>query len=254
MTLFEEGNGKRSNRSTSEKLTYAATQLAREAFEIISADEENYADRIVLSKTDGTTLDTLLKEVVAIPDMPDLFAGLDPIDLNNMLKSQQSKRSRCKSAAMTMDNYKKLMTAAIAELIIRGELGTEKSDRKTGVRKPSRELTTEYVESLADNQEELKRELRNVQSKKSILKKKGNIEEGEANYDTWQKLCEDEALLKSKRIGAVPQVAKVVEINVTKDAVTGLLKDVDITKLKAGDSKELLAKIAELVADQQPEE
>ena len=254
MTLFEEGNGKGSNRSTSEKLTYAATQLAREAFEIVSADEENYSDRIVLSKTDGTTLDTLLKEVVDIPDMPDLFAGLDPIDLNNMLKSQQSKRSRCKSAAMTVDNYKKMMTAAIAELIIRGELGTEKSDRKTGVRKPSRELTTEYVELLANDQEELKRELRNVQSKKSILKKKGKIAEGEDNYDTWQKLCEDEAMLKANRIGAVPQVAKVVEINVTKDAVTGLLKDVDITKLKAGDSKDLLAKIAELVADQQPEE
>jgi hypothetical protein len=89
-----------------------------------------------------------------------------------MLKSQQSKRSRAKSKAMTLDNYTTLLTAAIAEDIIREIYNKPKSAGGFHRAAGTVDYTIDQLQALHDDQEALRKEIRNVQSKKSIMKSK----------------------------------------------------------------------------------
>lgn len=257
MNLFEESNNTSGStaapKTVSEKLTHEAAALAHKMYEVITAEDSDYEAQIIASKTDNNALDALVNELVSISEVPvDLFIGLEKDQINNMLKSQQSKRSRCRAQAMTVENYKKMLTAAIAELIIRAELGTPKSASRTGVRRSTQELTEEYLTSLETDTEELKRALRNVQSKKSILKKKGAIDEGQENYDKWLALCADEEAIKARR-GDAPTQVKIITVDETKNRLVDILDGVDTNKLKLADSKELLRQIRVLVATDEEE-
>ena len=102
-------------------LTQVASAGASCAIRRMEADIENYRDRIALSATDSAELDKLIDELKPLVDIEsdDPLRFLDEDTVESMLKSQQSKRSRAKGKAMTLDNYKTLMTAAIAEDILR---------------------------------------------------------------------------------------------------------------------------------------
>ena len=102
-------------------LTQVASAGASSAIRRMEADIENYRDRIALSATDSAELDKLIDELKPLVDIEsdDPLRFLDEDTVESMLKSQQSKRSRAKGKAMTLDNYKTLMTAAIAEDILR---------------------------------------------------------------------------------------------------------------------------------------
>lgn len=223
-------------------LTQVASAGASSAIRRMEADIENYRDRIALSATDSAELDKLIDELKPLVDIEsdDPLRFLDEDTVESMLKSQQSKRSRAKGKAMTLDNYKTLMTAAIAEDILR-ELYNKPKQAGGTKRRGSVEFTAEQLDALSADQVQLRKEIRNIQSKKSIMKSKADFDE---SSEAWQQLLKVESMLKDLRVGG--RGSTVVEVDTTKDALADVLDGVDIEHLKAADAKELLARISEL--------
>ena len=223
-------------------LTQVASAGASHAIRRMEADIENYRDRIALSATDSAELDKLIDELKPLVDIEsdDPLRFLDEDTVESMLKSQQSKRSRAKGKAMTLDNYKTLMTAAIAEDILR-ELYNKPKQAGGAKRRGSVEFTAEQLDALSADQAQLRKEIRNIQSKKSIMKSKADFDE---SSEAWQQLLTVESMLKGLRVGG--RGSTVVEVDTTKDALADVLDGVDIERLKAADAKELLARISEL--------
>jgi hypothetical protein len=165
-----------------------------------------------------------------------------------MIKSQKSKRSKAKNARMTLDNYRTLMTAAIAENLLRTVANKPKA--KTGNTKTSAlDFTEDYLQYLTTDQDKLRREIRNIQSKKSIEKAKPDFDE---TSDRWQQLLSIEEILKSIRVDIEP-VARPKKVDERLTKIAELLdKNIDI--LKAAESKELLKQIAVVLAPAEPEQ
>lgn len=230
------------------QLTAMASEKANEVINAMNADIESYKDQLVASQHDNKAMDDLLESLIDYSSMDTEFlTQLDESVIDGMLKSQQSKRSRAKSKAMTLDNYKTLMTASIAENVIR--LVTGKVKNGVGVRRGTGSVafTDEYLEQLKDDQEKLKKELRNVQSKKSIMKSKADFD---PESERWQELLVAEEQLKSIRV-STRGTTKVVEVDTTKkeleEAFDGINLE-DISHMKAADSKALLEKLASLIS------
>lgn len=222
------------------QLTSVASNIAAEIIRIMNDNIEEYADSIKSSQTDNNAMDTLIDKVYALDTVDVVFLKeLDEQTIDGMLKSQQSKRSRCKSKTMTMDNYRALMTGAIAENLIRLATGKEKH---AGARRMagSLEYTIEQLQELSEDQEKLRKEIRNVQSKKSIMKSKADFDENDERY---QQLLKVEQQLKDMRVGTSTEY---VEVDTTKNSLTELLADKDLHSMKAADAKELLEQIAAL--------
>jgi hypothetical protein len=78
----------------------------------------------------------------------------------------------------------------------------------------------EQLAFLTDNQDELKRELRNIQSKKSIAKSKDGFSE---DSEHWVALLEAEAALKAIRVNTGR--TKTVVVDTTKDALAALIAE-----------------------------
>lgn len=225
------------------ELTRIAGNYAAAIIRGMEADIDNYRDRIAASATDTKELDAILDELCPEFDIDEdsPLRSLSDETVEGMLKSQQSKRSRAKSKAMTLDNYTTLMTAAIAENILR-ELYNKPKAAHTGFRRAGNvDYTPAQLEELAADQEALRREIRNVQSKKSIMKSR---EDFDPSSERWQSLLKAEVMLKDLRIGGSTQV---VEVDTTKDKLAEMLSDVDVEHLKAADSKELLHSIMEML-------
>lgn len=238
----EETTNARSLSGTAQ-LTSTASHIADEIIKVMNADADGYAEMIKQSKVDNNAMDKLIAQVYGTID-PALivFIGeLDEATIDGMLKSQQSKRSRSKSKVMTLDNYKTLMTASVAECMIREASG--KSKHSGGARRMagSADYTAEQLEQLSVDQEKLRKEIRNVQSKKSIMKSKADFTESDERY---QSLLKAEQQLKDLRVGSTPEI---VEVDTTKVSLSELLGSTDLENLHAKDSKELLAKIAEMI-------
>ena len=123
--LFENENNAESTNTRTLSGTAALTAVSNEAATMairkMEADIDNYRGRIAVSAKDNAELDKLLDELAPLVDIEDdsPLRHLDDELVESMLKSQQSKRSRCKSKAMTLDNYRNLLSAAIAENILR---------------------------------------------------------------------------------------------------------------------------------------
>lgn len=202
---------------------------------------------IIAAMHDNNKLDDLIRGTIQIEITEDDRAALTELDdktADGMLKSQQSKRSRCKSKDMTQDNFRSMVQAAIAELIIRDVYDKAKNAATSGGRRSDVGYTDEELEQLANDQEALKRAIRNIQSKKSIMKSKAGFDE---TSEAWLQLLEVEDQLKSHRIATVK--TKTVKVDETKTAVAQLLTGVDLDKMKAADAKDLLSKILGLTAD-----
>jgi len=224
------------------QLTTLSLSLASIIIKQMEDDVETYKERFLASRTDASIMDKLINEVVNLPEQDvEFLKTLEESTLESMLKSQQSKRSRLKSKAMTVDNYRNLMSGAIAELLLRQVMGKEKSAGGFGRQATTIEFTPEALEGLKNDQEKLRKEIRNVQSKKSIFKSKGEFSEDAPH---WIELCNIEATLKGLRDTSATTVVKVDE---TKDALAEKLADVDLDHMKASDSKVLLASIRELL-------
>ena len=231
------------NLSGTAQLTSLASDIAATIIRTMNEDIEGYKESIQRSQTDSNFMDELIKQFTAYEEADiDFLKELDEDTIDGMLKSQQSKRSRCKSKAMTLDNYRALMTGAIAENLIRKATG--KAKNAVGARRVSGsvEYTIEELEALNADQDKLRKEIRNVQSKKSIMKSKAGFSEDD---ERWIALCKAEQQLKDMRIGAAS--VEYIVVDETKGKLKELLEGKDPEHLKAADSKELLVQIAALI-------
>lgn len=222
------------------QLTSQATTLATTLLNVLAnnADQEQYVELFEASKSDAAAQEKLIDLCTTIVDEDvEWLNKISDEDIAGMLKSQQSKRSRCKSKEMTADNYKSMMTAAIAERILR--MATGKTKGRGGNRSTTDIKTAEELEALKADQEALKREIRNVQSKKSIMKSKAGFSEDD---EKWQVLLTIEEQLKSIRVGTTSKVVK-VHTDETKEWLRELLAEVEPSTMKAAQLKELLTAI-----------
>lgn len=227
------------------ELTNVAHSNAIRVMNAMEANIEAYKPRIQKSATDTRELDAILDELLDYHiDEDSILYNLSDEQVEGMLKSQQSKRSRSKSKAMTLDNYITLMTAAIAERILREIYNKPKSAGGFHRTAGSVDYTIEQLEALGNDQEALRKEIRNIQSKKSIMKSKAEFDESDPR---WHALLKAEQQLKDMRIGG--RSATVVEVDKTKDAVNELLAGKDISKMKSAEAHELLERIAQLAAN-----
>lgn len=227
------------------ELTAVATAAAHTIIKRMEADIEHYRPIIQESARDSKVMDKLLEDMAPYMDLEDdsVLYHLDDATVEGMLKSQQSKRSRAKSKTMTLDNYITLLTAAIAEETLRDIYNKPKSagfQRTAG----AVDYTGAQLEMLAADQEALRREIRNIQSKKSIMKSKADFSESD---ERWLALLKAEQQLKDLRVGS--HVTTVVEVDKTKNAIGELLNGKDISKMKSAEAHELLELIAKMTAE-----
>lgn len=240
--------------SVTAQLNTVANQIVKDVLNRILPTEENdnneeYADQILASQTDHNAMDNLLNEVVDYEAQDiDWLKEADSEELEKVLKSQQSKRSRSKNQQMTIENYAKMMTAAVAERLVREALGKPKGNGGGNTRGQAT-YTDEELNALAEDPAMLARAIRNVQSKKSIAKSKVDFDE---NSDRWQDLLEAEQQLKDLRssINGLQNTAAQEAIEAKRKAEE-LVGDVDVNTLKADEARDMLAKIQEALAGQQ---
>lgn len=239
-TINENNTGNSRELNGTAQLTSIAGNLATEILQTMNSNIEEFAADIKASQSDNNAMDALIERVHPLEDVDvEFLKELNDETIDGMLKSQQSKRSRCKSKAMTMDNYRALMTGAIAENLIR--LATGKKKHAGGPRRlaGSVDYTIEQLQALGEDQDALRKEIRNVQSKKSIMKSKADFDESDERY---QALLRAEQQLKDMRISG----ASIVEVDTTKNALSDLLAGADIHNMKAADAKALLEQIQAL--------
>lgn len=195
------------------------------------------------SKVDHVAMDKLIAQMYDLDSVDTEFIKeLDEATVNGMLKSQQSKRSRAKGKPMTIDNYRSMLVGAVAENLLRNATGKMKLTGGTCRASCSLTYTDEELDEFAADQERLKRELRNVQSKKSIMKSKADFSPED---ERWKQLLIAEESLKSRRV--VTPHSRVVRVDETKDALKAKFADVDLESISAKDSKALLAQITEFL-------
>lgn len=211
------------------QLTHQAETMADEVLKSLKAEDQPLVER---SMTDHATMDKLLNDRRPSVDTDHEFlAAISADELEKMLKSQQSKRSRSKSKTMTLDNYKVMMTGAFAERLIRAALGKPKDAGHLGAKRKDVGYSDDEYAQLAEDQEQLAKAIRNVQSKKSIAKTKADFDE---SSDRWQQLLDVERKLKSLRVGGSNQFEE------------ALATVEDIDNLSAKDAKALLLKLKQL--------
>jgi hypothetical protein len=223
------------------RLTQVAGDITSQIFRTLEGNMDEHREQVAASQKSHGAMDQLIKDLSSFDDVDvEFIRELPEETVNAMLKSQQSKRSRTKSKTMTLDNYRSMMVGAVAENLIR--YATGKVKLAGGARRAAGDIgfSDEQLAFLAENQDELKRELRNIQSKKSIAKSKDGFSEEDEH---WVALLEAEAALKAIRVSTGR--TKVVEVDKTKDALTALLSE----GLKPA---ELAKRIAELAADEAP--
>lgn len=234
--------GARSLEGTAQ-LTNVSSQIAASIMATIESAFEDYRDMVTASKVNHDDMDALIAKAydLTVVDV-EFIKTLSEETQSGMLKSQQSKRSRTKGKTMTLDNYRSLMTAAVAENLLRLATGNVKSagGNFSGT---TAEYTPEALERLAADQEALRKEIRNVQSKKSIAKSKADFDE---SGDKWTTLLAMEAQLMSIRVGGRTST-KTVLVDQTKDAIKEMLAGKDLSAMKNADSKDLLAQITEMI-------
>lgn len=230
----KETKGKRALSGTAE-MTANAEAVVNSVLEALSNSYDDHAELFEQSKADANAMDMLISEFTNKFEDVDVsfLEKYDDDELKSMLKSQQSKRSRSKSKDMTMDNYKSMMNAAVCELMIRTFTGKAKT-RVAG--RGSNMYTTEFLNSMAEDQHELRRELRNVQSKMCIFRKKHP--EDFLDFEEYKELERVEATLKEMRTPIEGHRVKMSD-------VTAAL-DVDINELELEDAKQLIAELQKL--------
>lgn len=221
------------------RLTALASTVVTNLFKKFEETNE-YEELVKASMSSHEAMDDLLAQTAELDTVDiEFLRQIDEDHLVRMLKSQQSKRSRAKGKVMTMDNYKSMMVGAIAENLIRLVLGRDKAAGYSRVATQA-SYSEEELEQLAQDQEAVRRAIRNVQSKKSIMKSKANFD---PTSDRWQDLLTAEEQLKSIRVAAAPGRTAVVN-----NKVAELLAQVDdVSNLKAADAKSLLEAVREAI-------
>lgn len=178
-----------------------AIQLASGIMAKIPEGDAAFVQRIKDSQTDPQALDDLVKDYCGENLVNEAVAAFDPDEVKRLLKSNQSNRSRRKNMAMTQSNYVEMLTAAIAEWVIRESCHIAKSTTPFGRSHTSTfDFSPEQMEAIAKDQDELARIIRNWQSKKSAYKAKHMDQPGWENDPAYVALCDQLAQLRSLRV------------------------------------------------------
>lgn len=215
--------------------------------------------RLQAGMNNNDTLDMLLEELQPIGKIAssaqwaEVAEATTDEDRVKLLKSQQSKRCRqlkIFKERQSLPTLKQVVSAAYAEMILREMMGKAKVSRSESVRLGGNVLTDAMREQFTNDQEALKKAIRNVQSKKTGLKKQG-LEGSEQ----WDELVAFENDLKSIRVGG-SRVSTVVEYRVDEetaakaaayDELVAMMQAKNTDKMKAADNKALLAAIHEVL-------
>lgn len=221
------------------QLTTLATTIVNDMLKAIESNNDDETTAMVKeSMQSHDAMDKLINKLVDLTTTDvDFLKDCDDGMVDRMIKSQQSKRSRSKGKVMTLDNYKSMLTGAVAENLLRLASGKDKASAGFSNRSSEVTYSEEQLQELANDQEKLRAAIRNIQSKKSIAKSKAGFD---PNGERWQQLLVAEEQLKSLRIGA-PTGTKAVETN---SKVIELLANVDdVNSLKGADAKSLLEQV-----------
>lgn len=168
-------------------------------------------------------------------------------DLEKMIRSQQSKRSRAKSKQMDFENYQVMMVGAIAENLLRLAMNKPKASGG-GAAYGELGYTAEDIQKLIDFPDDLVKEIRNVQSKKSIMKSKAGFSETD---ERWLQLLAAESQLKNLRDSKGVSTAVMQEMTVAVEIVNtlrSLFEGKDLNDIPSDDVKAMLEMVAELIA------
>lgn len=233
--------------------TMAMSDIMRKIGSLKPEDEdfERIASLVEASRESHDMMDDLVGEMYDIGSINiSYLQSLSEEELEKMLRSQQSKRSRAKSKTMDQQNYQTMMVAAIAETVIR--LAANKPKNSGGAALGDLGVSDEDFEKLRDDAEELKKAIRNVQSKKSIMKSKKDFTD---EHPRWKQLCELEMRLKELR----DETTVPVSVQERRDAkakaeAEEMLKDIDLGALDEEQAKTMLAKLSEVLATNKTEE
>ena len=229
------------------QLTSLAATIANDILKTANDNFEEYKELIAKSKSDHGAMDELIAKAYDLTTADvEFLRELDEATLDGMLKSQQSKRSRAKSKVMTMDNYRTMMIGAIAENLIRLVTGKKKSAGGNRRKAGKVEYSAEELAALQADQEKLRKEIRNIQSKKSIMKSKEGFSEED---ERWIALLAAEEQLKALR-----KDTRTVVVDETKEKLAAMLDGVEVNNLKAADAKDLLAQALALISNKEAEE
>lgn len=251
VNLFKEANGREMITNTrglagTAQLNSVASGIVDAILRHIDEHADELAELVAESQRSHDAMDKLIGECYELKAVNiDFLKELDENTLEGMLKSQQSKRSRAKSKTMTLDNYRNMMMGAVAENLIRMALGKEKTAGRAR-RVGAIEYTDEQIEKLRNDQNKLRKEIRNIQSKKSIMKSKEGFSEDD---EQWKKLLEAEEKLKALRIPA-----RGIAVDTTKRKLAEMLDGIDLNMLKAADAKKLLQQALELAKEDAQQE
>lgn len=250
---FTPGRG--NQKAATADLTNTAALIMNDIIkDLMEPGREHLAELIEKSqKGDNDATDALVAEVSPLDNVSIEFLTVieDTEELEKMLRSQQSKRSRAKKDVMTLEDYKTMLTAAIAEGLLRRALGKPKGSG--GGQYDTSGFTDAEIEEFKKDEDKLAKAIRNVQSKKSIAKNKQGFDEA---GDHWQHLLSQEAFLKNLRDSSKATIpAEVEEALSAKEAAEKLLNSVEsIDNINETDAKELLLKLKETLVGGIPTE
>jgi hypothetical protein len=156
-------------------------------------------------------------------------------ELESMMKSQQSKRSRLKGKPMTQENYMNCMIAAVSEHILHSVSNKPKKTqgRAAGNLIPTEDDCIKYTE----DQDALRARIRNIQSMKSMMKIQDGFNE---ELPRWKELLEAEEILKGLRVAPTAK-------DKTKEALWIIFREKDHTTMNKAQLIEMLDEIRKLV-------
>lgn len=225
-------------------ITTQAQRLV-EQLEVMIENGDFTEDQIIAAIEDHDDMDRMIEVSGLIPEVDDKFfdqfRGAKEVDYENMIRSQQSKRSRSKGKEHTVENIRTMMVGAFAENILR--IVSNKPKQQGGGGSLS-ELgyTDEELENFRVKPDDLKKEIRNVQSKKSIMKSKAGFAETD---ERWQQLLRDEVQLKALRDGGTAAISE--EVKAALELKQELL-DIDPESLNGEEALRLIQALQERLA------
>lgn len=192
------------------QLTAHATRIMNHIMQVVEAEPELWAGQVLASQKDHDAMDDLIDQthpltgreadeengiVGLLPEDVDYLKTLSEEELEKMIRSQQSKRSRAKSKDMTRENYQTMLVGAVAENLLR-IAGDKPKSSGGGSATSETGFTDDQLNEFATDAEKLKKAIRNVQSKKSIYLSKKDTSKDDPYY---KGLLADEAMLKAIR-------------------------------------------------------
>lgn len=225
-------------------LTNIAQRIATEILNTVMTNKEEYANKVKASQQSHDAMDDLIGELYTISKDDYKFLQSESSEtLEKMIRSQQSKRSRAKSKVMTRENYLTMLTGAVAELLLRDAAGKPKSSGGGAVMGEIG-FSAEDLEKLAQFPEDLKKAIRNIQSKKSIMKSKAGFDPQDVR---WQQLLRAEQQLKEVRDqGNAAATKKAQEVIDKQKQLEEMLAATDATS--PDEAKQLLDAVREMLA------